>query len=79
MGGGRKNQRSWQFPIFNKDTLEDFVDSSDIELPAMPEQIYVLSDNIPGSEDNPSGSKVDRDLLDKSQGQNNAITLLPLL
>ncbi len=52
-----------------KDTLEDLVDSSDIELPTMPEQIYVLSDNIPVSEDNPTGSKVDRDLLDKLQGK----------
>ncbi len=67
---GREQEKSKILSIHNKykDTLEDFVDSSDIKHLAIPKQIYLPSDDIPGSKDDPSNLEMDDDLLDRSQG-----------
>lgn len=48
-----------------KNTLEDLIDSSDIKLLAIPRQTDLPSNDIPGSKDNPSDSKVNDDLLNR--------------
>ncbi len=71
---------SLSIPNKYKDILEDLVDSSDIEHPAIPRQIDLPSDDISDSKDNPSNLKIDDDLLDRSQGQQQCqITPFPIL
>ena len=57
--------------IFNKykDTLEDFIDSLDVEHPAISRQINLLSNDIPGSSNDPSDSKIDNHFSDRLQRQ----------
>ncbi len=63
--------RSEILSILNKykDTLEDLVNSLDIKRPAIPKQIDLLTDDISGSKNGPSDSKMDDNLSDRSQRQ----------
>ncbi len=69
IGGGQEKSEILSIPNKYKDTLEDLVDSSDVEHPAIPRQIDLPSDDIPGSKDDPSNLKMDDVLSDRSQGQ----------
>ncbi len=63
-----------------KDTLEDLVDSLDIEHPAIPKQIDLPSNDIPGFKNDPSNPKIDDDPLNRVQGQQQCqITPPPIL
>ncbi len=67
--GGQKKSKILSIPNKYKDTLEDLVDSLDVEHPAILRQIDLPSDDIPGSKNDPSNPEIDDDLLDRSQGQ----------
>ncbi len=51
-----------------KDTLEDLINSSDVEHPAISKEIDLPSNDIPDSKNNASDPKIDDNLLDRSQG-----------
>ncbi len=60
-----------------KDTLEDLIDSSDVEHLAIPKQIDLLSNNISDSKDDPSNPKKDNDFLDRLERQQQCRITLP--
>ena len=68
---GREQKKSEILSILNKykDTLKDLIDSLDVEHPAIPRQINLLSNHILSSKENPSDPKIDNDLLNRSQKQ----------
>ncbi len=66
IGGGQEKSEILSIPNKYKDTLEDLVDSSDVEHPAIPRQIDLSSDDIPGSKNDPSNPKMDDILSDRS-------------
>ena len=49
-----------------KDILENLVDSSDIEYPAISKQIDLLNDNISNSKNDLNDPKIDNNFLDRS-------------
>lgn len=61
-------ERSEILSILNKykNILENLVDSLDIKYPAIPKQINLPSNDIPGSKDDSSDFKIDNDFSDKS-------------
>ncbi len=69
IGGEQEKSEILSIPNKYKDILEDLVDSLDVEHPAIPRQIDLPSNNIPGSKNNPSNPKMDDDFSDRSQGQ----------
>ena len=52
-----------------KDILEGLIDSLDIKYLAILRQIDLSNDDIPNFKDKLSDFKIDKDLLDRSQGQ----------
>ncbi len=66
LGGGQEKSEILSIPNKSKDTLEDLVDNSNVEHPALPRQKDLPSNDIPGSKDDPSDLEMDNDLSDKS-------------
>ncbi len=77
IGGGQEKSEILSIPNKYKDTLKDLVNSSDVEHPAIPRQIILPSNNIPGSKDDPSNPEIDDDPSDRSQGQQQRRITLP--
>ncbi len=67
--GRQEKSKIMSIPNKYKDTLKDLVDSSDIKHPAIPRQMDLVSDIIPGSKENPSNPEMNNDFLDRLQEQ----------
>ncbi len=67
--GGQERSEILSIPNKYKDTLENLGNSLDVEHPAIPRQIDLSSNDIPGFKNDSSDPEMNDDLLDKSQRQ----------
>ena len=68
VGNWEEQEKSEILSFLNKykHILEDLVNSLNVEHAAIPRQINLPSNDIPGSKDNSSDSEIDNNFLDRS-------------